>query len=108
LYSRKRLLCDEICGGGNPIKSDAVNEVTAKVTKFEVRVEGVASQARCPIKWEEFISILVAIQKFYPGRELMELMLSVLTLQWQLVGRIDDVMKLRNPCSASISDILLR
>jgi len=59
-----------------------------------VRGEGVASQARRPMEWEEFISILVAIRKLYPGRELMDLMLSVLTLQWQLIGRIDDVMKL--------------
>ncbi len=59
-----------------------------------MRGEGVASQAHRPIELEEFISILVAIQKLYPGHELIDLVPSVLTLQWQLIGRIDDVMKL--------------
>ncbi len=59
-----------------------------------MRGEGVASQASCPIEWKEIISILIAIQIFYPDHELIDLMLSVLTLQWQLIGRIDVVMKL--------------
>ncbi len=89
----KRPLWDEIWGGGNRTKSDAFNEVISNI-KIEVRGEGVASQARHPIKWEDFNSILIAIQIFYPDQELKDLMLSICNLQWQLIGRIDDVMKL--------------
>ena len=49
------------------------------------------------VDWEEFVNVLVAIRDIYlESKEYSILMgLSVLTLQWQLIGRIDDIMQLR-------------
>jgi hypothetical protein len=46
---------------GNPKHSTAVNEVISKVKKFEVRQEGVLSQARCALEWEEFYLLLALV-----------------------------------------------
>ncbi len=78
-------------GGKNPTKSDTVKEVIAKVKNLKW---GVRRSSICHIKWGEFISILIAVKKLYPGCELMDVMLSVLTLQWQLIGRIHYMMML--------------
>ncbi len=79
---------------GNPTKSAIVNDVIAKVKKFEVRGEGVPSQAQCPLEWEEFVMMLVVVKRIYKESSLCSMMLAVLTFQWQLIGCINDVMKL--------------
>ncbi len=81
-YSCLAMLWDEILRGNYPTKSDAVNGA-----KNEVRGEGAASHACCSIEWDEFISILVEIQKLYPCLELKDLILSYF-------GRVDNVMEL--------------
>ena len=68
-----------------------------KVKCHKVRGTGVKSNARRAVEWEEFVNVLVAVREIYSeSKEYSMLMaLSVLTLQWQLIGRIDDIMQLR-------------
>ena len=68
-----------------------------KVKVHEVRGTGVQSNARRAVEWEEFVNVLVAVQEIYSESKAhsMLMALSVLTLQWQLIGRIDDIMQLR-------------
>ena len=85
---------DEINLRGNPTRSAAVNDVIAKVKKFEVRQEGIPSQARRPLEWEEFYSLLVLIRHLFAASDMWFFLTAVFCLQWQIIGRIDDVMKL--------------
>ncbi len=52
---------DDINLCGNPTRSTAVNEVISKVKQFEVRQEGVSSQARHALEWEEFYLLLALV-----------------------------------------------
>ena len=47
---------------GNPIRSDAVNQMIRKVKKVEVRREGVESSARRPLKFDEFKNLVNLLQ----------------------------------------------
>ncbi len=85
---------DDIHLRGNPTRSTAVNDVIAKVKKFEVRQEGVSSQARRPLEWEEFYLLLVLIRHLFADSDVWFFLTAVFCLQWQIIGRIDDVMKL--------------
>ncbi len=62
--------------------------------KYEVRQEGVSSKARRALEWEEFYSLLVLTRRLYGTVETGFFLTAVLCLQWQIIGRIDDVMKL--------------
>ncbi len=53
-----------------------------------------ASQARRVIDWDEFMRLLVGTCLVFPSHDVMLPMLAILTLQWQIIGRIDDVMQL--------------
>jgi hypothetical protein len=59
---QKRVVWDEIRKEGNPTKSKSVNEMINKVQKHEVQGEGVESQARRALEWDEYINILIAAQ----------------------------------------------
>ena len=85
---------DEINLRGNPTCSAAINDVIAKVKKFEVRQEGIPSQARRPLEWEEFYLLLVLIRHLFADSDVWFFLTAVFCLQWQIIGRIDDVMKL--------------
>ena len=61
---------DDIHLRGNPTHSAAVNDVIAKVKKFEVRQEGVSSQAHRPIEWEEFYLLLVLFHHLFAYSDL--------------------------------------
>ena len=92
---RYRVAWDEIRKEGNPTKSQAVNDLIKLIEKHEVRGTGIATSARRPIEWEEFIMLLVAARLVYSHREkTVCLLVAVMTLQWHLIGRIDDVMEL--------------
>ena len=92
---RYRVAWDEIRKEGNPTKSQAVNDLIKLIEKHEVRGTGIATSARRPIEWEEFIMLLVAARLVYSHREkTMCLLVAVMTLQWHLIGRIDNVMEL--------------
>jgi hypothetical protein len=85
---------DDIYERGNPTRSSAVNDVITKVKKYEVRREGVTSAARRPLEWEEFYLLLVLVRHLYADSDLWFFLSAVFCLQWQIIGRIDDVMKL--------------
>ena len=94
---RANMVWDDVSGRGNPTKSSAVNKFISKVKKHEVRGTGVASQARRAVEWEEFINVLIATREVFstPGKErAMIFLLAVLSFQWQLIARIDDIMQL--------------
>lgn len=78
---------------GNPSRSDAVNKCIKRVKKFEVRHQGVASNAWRPIDIEEFVQLLslLASESDLVKRHRIR---SLITLQWQIIGRIDDMMQL--------------
>ena len=65
-----------------------------KGKKFEVWQEGVSSQAHCPLEWEEFYLLLVLIRHLFADSDVWFFLTAVFCLQWQIIGRIDDVMKL--------------
>ena len=89
---RYRVAWDEIRKEGNPTKSQAVNDLIKLIEKHEVRGTGIATSARRPIEWEEFIMLLVAARLVYSHREkTVSLLVAVTTLQWHFIGRIDDV-----------------
>jgi hypothetical protein len=94
---RKLIPWDPISLIGNPTKSKEVNELINCIKKFECRREGVPSKARRPIEFDEFKNLLDVTRD--PSVDTDDLrrcrMASVLTLQWQLIGRIDDMMKLK-------------
>ena len=94
---RQNMPWDDITQKGNPTRSRAVHHMIQKVKVHEVRGTGVKSNARRAVEWEEFVNVLVAVREIYSeSKEYSMLMaLSVLTLQWQLIGRINDIMQLR-------------
>jgi hypothetical protein len=93
---RKNAPWDEIRKEGNPTRSVAVNALIKRVMKFEVRRQGVKSQARRPIEFLEFENLLTIIRKESHYKEIERYRLSsILTLQWHLIGRVDDMMKLQ-------------
>ena len=54
---RQNIQWDSIRKEGNPTKAAEVNDVIKRVMKFEVRRQGVASQARRPVEFAEFINV---------------------------------------------------
>ena len=84
---------DDINQVGNPTKSAAVNAMIRGIGLHQVRGHGVKSSARRAFEWIEFVTVLLATHQLF-SEAIMSTMLAVMTLQWQLIGRIDDVMKL--------------
>lgn len=84
---------DDINQVGNPTKSAAVNAMIRGIGLHQVRGHGVKSSARRAFEWIEFVTVLLATRQLF-SEAIMSTMLAVMTLQWQLIGRIDDVMKL--------------
>ena len=90
------MIWDPIRKEGNPTRSSEVNDVITKVKKFEVRKEGVVSKARRPLEYDEFINLMKMLRN--DERLTMEERFEascVLSLQWHLIARIDDLMKLK-------------
>jgi hypothetical protein len=94
---RQNMPWDDITQKGNPTRSKAVHHMIQKVKVHEVRGTGVKSNARRAVEWEEFVNVLVVVREIYSeSKEYSMLMVpSVLMLQWQLIGRIDDIMQLQ-------------
>jgi len=96
---------DEFSNRGNPTKSKDVNECIKSVMKSEVRKQGVNSAARRALEYKEFLNLLTIIRKnafdedqTVQGQLKWIRLLSLLTLQWQLIGRMDDMMHLNFSC----------
>ena len=90
---RKSMAWDPIRNEGNPTRSDLVNDLIKKVKRFEVRQEGVQSSARRPLEYKEYLNILKILRNESGWKK--QRAMSTLTLQWQLIARIDDLMKLK-------------
>ena len=90
---RGAMTWDDINQKGNPTKSAAVNAFIKKVELHEVRGSGVKPSARRAFEWEEFMMVIIATRQLFSDAIACTL-LAVMTLQWQMIGRIDDVMKL--------------
>lgn len=93
---RENITWDNINASGNPSKSVDVNELIAKIKKHEVRKEGAASQAVRALEYDEFVNVLMVLRtsERIPLEEKYRIA-SILTIQWHLIARIDDVMKLQ-------------
>ena len=94
---RQNMPWDDITQKGNPTRSKAVHHMIQKVKVHEVRGTGVKLNSHRAVDREEFVNVLVAVREIYSQSKeySMLIALSVLTLQWQLIGRIDDIMQLR-------------
>ena len=88
---------DNIHRLGNPTRSAQVNKVIKLVKKYEVRQQGVQSQARRPIEYNEFTKMLdemrantekettaVEKRKYWSTKCLF-------SLQWHMISRLDDM-----------------
>ena len=78
-------------------KIDGSNDLIRMVKKFEVRKEGKESQSVRPLEFDEFINILDIVRSGEVGNAnlLIYRLLSIFKLQWHVIGRIDDMMKLK-------------
>jgi hypothetical protein len=89
---------DPVNNMGNPTRSLKVLKAINDVKKFEVRRRGTPpTQVRRPIEYDKFLNVLDIVRD--PEEEEDELkrcrLTSVLTLQWHLIGRINDMLKLK-------------
>ena len=86
---------------GNPTRSEALNAVISKVKKFEVRKQGVETSARRPLEYKEYENILRLIkQKAMKSKKLEDQRKyfktsALLSVQWHMISRIDDMCHLR-------------
>ena len=92
---RRNALWDPIRQEGNPTRSDPVNRLIKTIKRFEVRKEGVPSKAGRHIEYEEFLPLISLIHSNESMQSSQYLLLSVLPMQWHLIARIDDMMKLK-------------
>ena len=95
---------DELSLRGNPTKSKEVNDCIKAVMKAEVRNQGVPMAARHAMEYKEFLNLLTIVRKKANIHENDEMecqslkwcrLLSLLTLQWQLIGRMDDMVHMK-------------
>ncbi|EEY63388.1 uncharacterized protein PITG_15104 [Phytophthora infestans T30-4] len=86
---------DPVAMQGNPTRSDDVNKLIKRVKRFEVRREGAESKARRSFEFDEFMNVLTLVRSLHSRSDEQLMVSSVLTLQWHIVARIDDMMKLQ-------------
>ncbi|DBA00096.1 TPA: hypothetical protein N0F65_000387, partial [Lagenidium giganteum] len=66
-----------------------------RVQKFELRRQGVESQARRQLEYQEFINILTVVRINETFKVMDRYWLCcILSLQWRLIARVDDIMKI--------------
>ena len=93
---------DDVGRAGNPTRSTMVNAVVKKVQKYEVRKQGADSQCRRPIEYQEYIQILELLKKAVHDTTAASAVtqrvlktLSLITLQWHTISRVDDMCHFR-------------
>ena len=93
---------DEVNCCGNPTKSKLVNSFIKDLVKFECKDLGVKSKARKAMEYCEFVTMLTLIRKkgfsesqYIRGQLKWVQMACFLSLQWQMIARIDDMMHLK-------------
>lgn len=77
-------------GQGNPTKSEAVNSLIRLVKKFEVRGEGKDSQAKRPLRQDEFLKTLELLKR-KPDFKHRYRYPTMCLWQYHLIARSDDV-----------------
>jgi hypothetical protein len=94
---RQLLKWDPMTNIFNPTISRWVLKVIAEVNLFEVRRQGTPTQVRRPIELDEFLNVLDIIRDVLKEDDDLKRyrLAAVLCCQWQLIGRIDDMMKLQ-------------
>ena len=92
-HPRKDQQWDSIRGEGNPTRSQSVNSMIALVKHHEVRQTGVRLQARRAFTHEEFLQLLAVTDAITNNEERSARFHALVTLQWQLIGRVDDMQK---------------
>ena len=94
---------EEVHCPGNPTKSKLVNSFKKYLVKFECKDLGVKSKVRRAMEYREFLTLLKLIQKkgFVEGGQSMRgqlkwvRMAAFLSLQWQMIAWMDDMMHLK-------------
>jgi hypothetical protein len=94
---RQLMTWDPVNNVGSPTQSLKVLKAINDVNTFEVRHQGTPTQIQRPIEYNEFLNVLDIVRD--PEEDEDELkrcrLANVLTLQWYLIGRIDDMIKLK-------------
>jgi hypothetical protein len=78
-----------ISGQGNPTRSIEVNTLIKKVKKKEVRKQGVAFKAQCAVTHDEFRRMHSILREKNDVIHRYGIP-SLLTFQYNMIGRIDD------------------
>ena len=110
---------DEVSVKGNPTKSQKVNQFIKDLVKVECHDRGVSSQARRPIEYKEFLQLLQLARKRGFGQDFgtnrrgqlkFARIACFLSLQWQLIARMDDMLhvKFTNLCPNSLFPFCLK
>jgi hypothetical protein len=90
-FMPRRMQWDPIEKKGNPTRSEEVNKIIQRVKKYEVRHQGAESNA---VRAIEFVELLSLLEIFREDTTKGPMLCCVIALQWQLIARIDDMMKL--------------
>ena len=77
------------------MRSQAVNALIGQIKVHKVRRTGAGLQARRAFSLEEFLTLLSIVQAITNDDEKSSCFRSLATLQWQLIGRVDDMQKLQ-------------
>ncbi|EGZ10710.1 hypothetical protein PHYSODRAFT_317819 [Phytophthora sojae] len=85
LMPRANSTWDPVTERGNPTRSD----------DGEVRREGIESKARRSVELDEFMNLLRVVRAQWADNDTAYTVGSVLSLQWHICARIDDMMKLQ-------------
>lgn len=84
---------------GNPTKSDELNDLIKRVKKFEVRRQGIPSQARRPFEHKEFLNVLdINMNDIAIGARAIEMAFLCNALwcwQYHLIARLDDMTQMK-------------
>ena len=89
---------DSIGGRGNPTRSQAVNQMIQLVKVHEVRQTGRDSKARWPLDIDEFVKLVNLADAIVANDVRAARFRCLITLQWQLIGRVDDMQKVKVSC----------
>lgn len=93
-FPNKHHQWNEITRTGNPTRSQELNQLISRVTKYETRGEGAASRARRPLKEAEFRKVLQCLKETHDQDIYTKYGVpAMLSFQFHMIGRIDDCCK---------------
>ena len=92
---RQGMEWDPVTQQGNPTFSTAVRDFISFIRRRETRGEGAPSHARRPIQHSELMSLFIAAHLAFGAQPAsLYLLIGVVAMQWHIIGRIDDSMRL--------------